>query len=166
MLRVAREKSSAPIFKAGFHMQRSPSPSRKWSPKSTYDLVKIKNRSCKRSHKCGRRGVRRVRMFAFLPTPLTTPSLTFCLWSSENQIVGVGSRSRRINQWQCTFPCFAIGLVLLPLLLTPIIWFSQAEHKWRSCKWNLNAVFTRSEALRFWLIMTPTPTPSLVKTSL
>ena len=131
-----------------------------------YDLVKIKNRSRKRSHKRDGIGVRRIRTCPFLPTPLTTPSLTFRLWSSENQIVGVGSRSGRINQWQCTFPCFAIGLVLLPLLLTPIIWFSQAEHKWRSCKWNRNTVFTRSEALRFWLITTPTPTPSLVKTSL
>ena len=32
------------------------------------------------------------------------------------QIVGVGSRSGRINQSQCTFPRFVIGLdLLLPL---------------------------------------------------
>ena len=42
--------------------------------------------------------------FHFLPTPLTTPSLAFRLWSSENQIVGVGSRSGRINQSQCRVP--------------------------------------------------------------
>ena len=66
--------------------------------------------------------------FHFLPTPLTTPSLTFRLWSSENQIVGVGNRSGRISQSQCTFPRFVIGLVLLLLLPTPTIWFS-LDHK-------------------------------------
>ena len=55
--------------------------------------------------------------FHFLPTPLTTPSLTFRLWSSENQIVGVGSRGRRISQSECKFPRFVIGLVLLRLWL-------------------------------------------------
>ena len=38
----------------------------------------------------------------------------FCLWlrclrSSENCIVGVASRSGRINLWQCSIPEFAIG---------------------------------------------------------
>ena len=66
--------------------------------------------------------------FHFLPTPLTTPSLTFRLWSSENQIVGVGSRSGRISQSECTFPRFVIGLFLLLLLSTPTIWFS-LDHK-------------------------------------
>ena len=32
-----------------------------------------------------------------------------CLRSSENCIVGVASRSGRINQWQCSIPDFAIG---------------------------------------------------------
>ena len=41
-----------------------------------------------------------------VPILLTTPSLTFHLWSSENQIVGFRSRSRRINQSQCTFTSF------------------------------------------------------------
>ena len=45
----------------------------------------------------------------FLPTPLTTLSLNFRLWSRENQIVGVGSRRGRINQSQCTFPRPVIG---------------------------------------------------------
>ena len=53
--------------------------SRKRSRKSAYDLVKIKHRSRKRSHKRDGIGVIRIRTFAFLPTPLTTPSLTFCL---------------------------------------------------------------------------------------
>ena len=66
--------------------------------------------------------------FHFLPTPLMTPSLTFRIWSSENQIVGVGSRSVRVNQSQCTFPRFVIGLVLLLLLPTLTIWFS-LDHK-------------------------------------
>ena len=62
------------------------------------------------------------------PIPLTTPSFTFCLWSSENQIVGVRSRSRR------TKPITKHGNVhsdwlILPLLLpTPTIWFSP-DHK-------------------------------------
>ena len=73
-------------------------------------------------------GIRRIRTFPFLPTPLMTPSLTFRLRSSENQIVGVGSRSGRINRSQCTFPRFVIGLVLLLLLPTPTIWFS-LDHK-------------------------------------
>ena len=86
--------------------------------------MKIKNRSRKWSHKRDGIGVRRIRTLPFLPTLLTTPSLTLCLRSSENQIVGVGSRSGRINQSQCTFPRFVIGLVLLLLLPTLTIWFS------------------------------------------
>ena len=63
-----------------------------------------------------------------VPIPLMTPSLTFRLWSSENQIVGVGSRSRR------TKPITKRGNVhfdwlILPLLLPiPTIWFS-LDHK-------------------------------------
>ena len=104
------------LSKAVSHWRQSRSHSGERSRTSTYDLVKIKNRS----HKCSRIGVRRIRTFPFLPTALTTLSLTFRLWSSENQIVGVGSRSRRINQPQCMFPCF--GLVPLLLLPTPTIW--------------------------------------------
>ena len=37
----------------------------------------------------------------------------------KNKIVGVGRSGRRINQSQCTFPCFVIGLVLPFLLVTP-----------------------------------------------
>ena len=85
-----------------------------------YDLVKIKNRSRKRSHMRDGIGVRRIRTFPFLPTP----SLTFRLGSSENQIVGVGSRSGRINQSQSTFPRLVVDLALLLLLPTPTIWFS------------------------------------------
>ena len=84
-------------------------------------------------------------MFPFLPIPLTyrhSPLLLclvvpvtspllfrFRLWSSENQLVGVGSRSRRINQSQCTSPRSVIGLVLPLQLVTPTIWFSP-DHKW------------------------------------
>ena len=88
--------------------------------KSVYDLVKLKIGVV--------RGVISdgigIRTFPFLLTALTTPSLTFRLWSSENQIFGVGSRSGRINQSQCTFPRFVVGLVLPLLLPTPKIWFS------------------------------------------
>ena len=45
--------------------------------------------------------------FHFLPTPVMIRFRR--LRSRENQIVGVGSRSGRINQSQCTFPCFVIG---------------------------------------------------------
>ena len=41
------------------------------------------------------------------------------LRSGEEQIVGVGSRSGRIHQSQCTFPRFVIGLVHPLLLATP-----------------------------------------------
>ena len=54
-----------------------------------YDLVKIKPTESEAEHR-------------------------FCLWlrrsrSSENYIVGVGSRSGRINQWQCSTLGLAIG---------------------------------------------------------
>ena len=114
------------MLKAGFHWRQSQSQSqsRRRNPQSAYDLVKIKN-WC---HKHDGIRVRRIRTFPFLPTPLTTLSLAFCLWSSENQIVGVGSRSARINQSQCMFPCFVIGFVLLLLLPTPATWFL-LDHK-------------------------------------
>ena len=38
-----------------------------------------RSRSLKQSHKRDGMGVRRIRTFPFLPTPLTTPSLTFRL---------------------------------------------------------------------------------------
>ena len=112
------------MLKAGFHWWRRQSRSGRRNPKSAYDLVKIKNWS----HKYDGIRIRRIRTFPFLLTPLMTPSLAFCLWSSENQIVRVGSRSRRINQSQCTFPCLVTGLVLPLLLPTPTIWFL-LEHK-------------------------------------
>ena len=73
--------------------------------------LKLKNRSCKQNGKRDRIRVRRIRTFPFLLTPLMTLSLTFCLWPGENQIVGVRSRSRKINQSPGTFPRFVIGLV-------------------------------------------------------
>ena len=48
--------------------------------------------------------------------------------SSENQIVRVGRRSQRIDQSQCMFPCFVIGLVLLLLLVTLTTQFT-LDHK-------------------------------------
>ena len=77
----------------------------------------------KRSHKSAGIAVRRIRAFPFLPTPLT-----FRLWSSENQVVGIGSRSTRINQSRCTFSRVVICLVLTLLLPTLTIWFS-LDHK-------------------------------------
>jgi len=66
---------SAKTLKAGFHQRRSRSRSRSQRRKSAYDLVKIENRSRKRSHKLEGIGVGRIRTFPFLPIPFTTPSL-------------------------------------------------------------------------------------------
>ena len=106
------DAASQTLQKDGFHRQRSRSRSRirKRSRKSAYDLLKIKHRSRKRSHKREGIRVRRIRTFLFLPTPLTTPSLMFRLWSRENQIVGVGGRSGRMKQSQSLFPRLVFGL--------------------------------------------------------
>lgn len=53
------------VLKVGFHQQRSRSQNRKQSQKSAYGLVKIKNQSCKQSHKCDRIGVGRIRTVPF-----------------------------------------------------------------------------------------------------
>ena len=66
---VFTEIPSVLELKAGFHKQKSRSSNQK---RRAYDLVKTA-----------------------LPIPPTTPSLTFRLWSSEKQIVGVGSWSGR-----------------------------------------------------------------------
>ena len=71
----------AVLLKAGFRSR-----SLKRSRMSAYDLVKIKTQSRNRSHKRDEIGVRRIRTVPFLPTPLTTPSLTFRLWSSETRL--------------------------------------------------------------------------------
>ena len=59
---------------------------------------------------------------------LTTPSLTFHLWSSENQIVGVRSRSRRTKPITKRGNVHSDWLILPLLLPTPTIWFS-LDHK-------------------------------------
>ena len=53
------------VVKAGFYQRRSRGRSRKRSRKSAYDLVKIKHRSRKRSHKLDGIGVGRIRTFPF-----------------------------------------------------------------------------------------------------
>ena len=82
----------------------------------------------------------------------TTPSLTFRLWSSENHIVGGGSRSRRtkpITAWERSLNFIR----LLPVVITPSVigWNSgQCEHAlWlvypsASASDSDNLVFTRS----------------------
>ena len=76
-----------------------------------------------------------------VPILLTTPSFTFLLWSSENQIVRVGSRSTKpMTKHGNVHSDWFILLLLLP---TPTIWFS-LDHKRRSRKHNQNAVFTKS----------------------
>ena len=78
--------------------------------------------------------------------------------------MGVESRSVRINQSQCSFPLFVIGLVLLLLLASSKTQFLQ-HRKPRSRNRNHiyhNVVFVN---FKFSALIT-TPTPSLVKTSL
>ena len=127
-----------------------------------YDLVKIKQMESEAEH-------------------------WFCLWlhhlrSTENCIVGVASRSGRINQWQCSIPGLAIGWVFrfcfrlrqpsfhcdrvvngigrngnILILPTPIL-----SSLWLRLRlWY--SIFTTSLMTP---TTTPTPTPSLVKTSL
>ena len=59
--------------KAGFHLRQS----RNRNRKSAYDLVKLKNRSRKRSHKLDGIGVGKIRTFPFFnfATLLITPLL-------------------------------------------------------------------------------------------
>ena len=88
-----------------------------------------------------------------VPIPLTTPSLMFRLWSSEKQIVGVGSRSRR------TKPITKRGNVhcdwfILPLLLpTPTIWFS-LDHKRNVSDGVVSGVGRNGNVL---ILLTPIP---------
>ena len=65
------------------------------------------------------------------------------LSSSENQIVGVGNRGGRINQFQGTFPRFVIGLDLPLLLATPTTQVSR-DRKRQPRKRNQYAVFPRT----------------------
>ena len=76
--------------------------------------MKIKNQNRTRSHKRDE-----IRSF-----PLSSEPACF----SENQIVGVESRSGKLKQSQCTFLRFVIGLVLPLPLPTPTICFS-LDHK-------------------------------------
>ena len=126
---------------AGFHYQRSRRRSHKWRRKSAHDLVKIRNWSLSGIISTTESESEESERFHFFPTPRTNPLLMFCLWSIENQIVGVGSRSERINQSQCTFPWFVIGLVLLLLLPTQTIWFS-LHHKRNVSKRIISRIWT------------------------
>ena len=81
---------------------------------------------------------------------LPTPSPTFRLWSSENQIVGVGKRRGRINQSLCTFPRFVIGLVLPFLLASPTTKFSLNRND--GVVSGIRTLFSLDrKVLRFWL---------------
>ena len=153
------------LIKAGFHWRRSRSRSRSRSHKRAYDLVKIENRSRKRSHKLDGIGVGRIRTFPFLLIPFTTPSLMM-QWK-------LGCRSRK--QKPKTQPIARPGIeqchwFILPLLLaTPTMQFSldreRRRHKQNQCSASdsVGLIFTRS--YRSTLMIT-TPTPSLVRTKL
>ena len=110
-----------------------------------------------------------------VPIPLTTPSLTFRLWSSENQIVRVASRRRR------TKPISKHGNVhcdwlILPLLLPTILF--PVDHKRNVSDWVVNGLILLTPIpSRFWLslrlplfdfhwVISALTIPTLVKTSL
>ena len=117
------------------------------------------------SHKLN--GIRRIRTFPFLPIPFTTPSL-MTQWK-------LGCRSWK-QKWK-NQPIAKSGIehchwfILLLLLTTPTMQFSldrkQRRHKQNQCSASnsVGLIFTRSYRSTL-LIATPTPTPSLVKTSL
>ena len=80
--------------------------------------MKIKNRSRKRSHKRDRIGVRRIRTFPFLPSALTTSSLTFKPDCRSRKQKWKDARSHAL--------CDLFGFLLL--FPTPTIRFS-LDHK-------------------------------------
>ena len=71
-----------------------------------------------------------------------------CLWSSENCIVGVASRSGRINQWQCSIPDFAIGWFFR-------FCFRQPSFHWITSDGVVNGIGRNGNVL-----ILPTPIPS------
>lgn len=81
--------------------------------------------------------------------------------SSENQIVGVTSKSGRTNQSQGQFLCSPSACFLLPTLT---IKFS-LDHKHWSHKWNLNSAFNAVDLI-FSTLLIRTLTQLLEKTSL
>ena len=87
------------LLKVGFHCRRSWSRSR--SRRSASDLVKIENRSRKRSRKLDGIGVGRIR----------TVPLIFFSDSSENQIAGLVKQKKRKNQ-PITMPGLFFGFRL------------------------------------------------------
>ena len=73
-----------------------------------------------------------------------------CLWhrrlpSSENHIAGVGSRNGRINQSQCLFPSFVIGLRFFRFCLR------LRELSFHLIESDGVVVFNDRKVLRFWL---------------
>ena len=90
--------------------------------------MKIKNWSRKWSHK--RDGIRVKNQSVSISSDSAFDSIAYVPFiNSENQTVVVGSRSGRIIQLQCRFPCFVIGFVLLLLFLTLTVWFSLVHKK-------------------------------------
>ena len=96
----------------GFHYRQSQSRSHEQSHESAYDPVKIKNWSRMWRHKHNRIGVR----------------ILCSTYDLVKTRLSESSRSGRINQSQCMFPRFLIGLFFLLQLPTPSIWFS-LDHK-------------------------------------
>ena len=95
-----------------------------------------------RSHKCNGIGVSRIRAFPFLPILLNMALLLlFRLWSTENQIVRVRSRSGRTKPITMCGNVHCDWFVLLLLLSTPTIWFS-LDHKRNVSNWVVSGIET------------------------
>ena len=88
-----------------------------------------------------------------VPIPLMTPSLTFRLWSSENQIVGVGSRSGRTKPITKRVNVHCDWFIVPLLLPTLTIWFS-LDHKRNVSDGVVSGVGRNGSVL---ILLTPIP---------
>ena len=88
-----------------------------------------------------------------VPIPLMTPSLTFRVWSSENQIVRVGSRSRSTKPNTKRGNVHSDWLILPLPLPTPTIWFS-LDHKRNVSDGVVSGVGRNGNVL---ILLTPIP---------
>ena len=101
---------------------------------STYDLVKMKYWS---HYKCNKdQSVSISSNFAYMAL-----LLLFRLWSRENQIVGVRSRSGRTKSITKCGNVHCDWFVLLLLLSTPTTWFS-LDHKRNVSNWVVSGIGT------------------------
>ena len=134
--------------------------SRSRSRNSAYDLVKIENRSHKRSHKVEGIGVGIIRPFSFLSIPLTTPSLMI-QWKLDCR----SRKQKRKTQQISRSGIERCDWFILELLLSTSL--ERERHMKNRCSApvSVGLFFTRSYRSTL-LIMSLTATPSLEKPAL